>query len=183
MLDSRTIDRIFTRLLVAYAGRWLMMTSGVPDEALKTEWATVLGEVPLWRIDRALDTLDDGPNPPTPRQFRAWCMQASDNQPKPPALQDKTKPDFKRLATELGRLHELQKDRKPDQWIADLKARQRNGETLSAGQLLMLDGAKGAAGLQRGDAVTMRMTPVPHEHLPPGMRTTIKPPRMKKGLR
>lgn len=181
MLDSPTVDRIFTRLLVAYAGRWLMMTNGVPEALHKAEWAEVLADVPRWRIDQALTDLDDSPNPPTPRQFKTWCMRTPDRPKAQPVIEDKRKRDPGRLAAELQRLHALLSRRKPDDTWDELRRRKKAGESLTPAQLQMLRDAT-AARAPAGDAVSMHMTPIPHEHLPPAMRAEIKPPRTRKGL-
>ena len=73
-------------------------------------------------------------------------------------------------------------NRDPMAWATALRDRQRSGEQLTPGQLAALANANGPTGLQRGDAVSMHMTPIPHEHLPPAMRAEIPPPRVKKGL-
>lgn len=181
-LDSRTVDRIFTRLLAAYGSRWLTHIQGVPEQLLRTDWATVLDGVPAWQIDHALEVLDDGPNPPTSRMFRQWCMRSPDvAKPRQPVLEDKRKRDPARLAAELQRLHALLGQRKPDDTWAELKRRKAAGDSLTPAQLQMLRDAT-AARAPAGDAVSMHMTPIPHEHLPPAMRAEIPRPRVKKGL-
>jgi hypothetical protein len=187
-LDSRTVDRIFTRLLAAYGSRWLTHIQGVPEQLLRTDWATVLDGVPAWQIDHALEVLDEGPNPPTSRMFRQWCMRSPDAaKPKQARLAEPqptlaaTKAGLTRLAAELGRLKDLQAKRKPGDWIDDLRARSKAGHLLTLAQQDMLreaDQAKAPA----GDWVSMKMEPVPHEHFPPAMRAEIPPPRVKKGL-
>lgn len=83
---QRWIDRLFTRLQVRYGSSWSRLWAGIDPEAVKADWASVLGTL----FDRnphaiayGLERLPDAP--PTAPVFLRLCMQAPSVQQALPA--------------------------------------------------------------------------------------------------
>lgn len=72
-LPSRTIDAIFTRMLVRYGAAWLRVWDDVPMDAVKADWASELSGLSAESVRHALDNLP-ADRPPTVGQFRALCI-------------------------------------------------------------------------------------------------------------
>lgn len=176
-LDLRVVEAIFTRLLVAYAGRWLNYVEGIPAPALKAEWATVLDGVPRWRIDRAMEVLDDSPNPPTPRMFKAWCFAVPDSLnpeqkrldgPKQVKTPEGTAAGRAMIADAMKRYAAIQASRKPDQWIDEL--RRKPNLTLAVSDMLERGKLNRTGG--SGEGIKW-ITPIERAALPPAMREFV----------
>lgn len=105
-LPTPWIDRIFSKLTVAYGRDFLSRWEGVSMADVKTDWAHELSgfvncpEAIAW----ALAHLPDG-KPPTVMQFRtlANSMPRQENIPLPPPA-----PSAEKLAKELGKMVSLQ---------------------------------------------------------------------------
>lgn len=106
-LPTAWIDRIFTKMTVAYGRDFLSRWEGVDMADVKTDWSHELAgfvncpEAIAW----ALSHLPDG-KPPTVMQFRALAnsMPRQENMPLPPPA-----PSAEKLAQELGRMVSLKK--------------------------------------------------------------------------
>lgn len=132
-LPTPWIDRIFSKLTVAYGRDFLSRWEGVSMADVKTDWAHELSgfvncpEAIAW----ALAHLPDG-KPPTVMQFRALAnsMPRQENIPLPPPA-----PSAEKLAKELGKMVSLQhaiKNTTVDQkeWARRIIARHDGGEKI-----------------------------------------------------
>jgi hypothetical protein len=91
-LPSAWVDRIFSKLTVAYGHRFLGLYSGIDLDAVKADWAeelTSFQQAPN-AVRFALENLPSD-HPPNVFQFRDLCRQAP--QYAPQKLPDLTKPD------------------------------------------------------------------------------------------
>ena len=82
----RWVDRLFSRLQVRYGSAWTRMWVGIEPEAVKADWASMLGQL----FDRnpsalvyGLDHLPD--TPPTAGVFLKLCLAAPDERKALPA--------------------------------------------------------------------------------------------------
>lgn len=165
-LHSSSVEQIFARMLVRYGAMWLRMFDGVDDEALKADWASVLGGLPEWAIRYGLENLP-ADRPPTAMQFRAICATARSDAP---ALPYSPPPKNPTRAAEVRRqVAALTSKTAAREWIDRLLERKRNGEVLTFGQLEALERAKNSGALPF-QAIGGEFTPPPFETLPPGMR-------------
>jgi hypothetical protein len=135
MADLTTIEIIHARLLARYGSAWRAKWAGVDAEVVQKDWQKELTYCPAHSIDYALENLPLD-FPPTAGQFREICRRAPPAPETLPLLKSKpVVPDRRRLAAELQRLHDMQKDRTPRAWLDDLLAKRAAGERLSAAQL------------------------------------------------
>lgn len=167
-LPSAWIDRIFTRILVRYGAAWNAMWRGIPEDAVKADWAQQLHGLTDWALRHGLDNLPPD-RPPTAMQFRAICAMARSDAPALPAPAVMPA-NPQRLADLRARLATVGRSGPgPREWIDRLLERQRNGERLNHGQLDALERASRADALAFSD-VAAEFNPPPADALPPAMR-------------
>jgi hypothetical protein len=149
MLPKQSVDQIFARLLVRYGAAWIRMWDDIDMEAVKADWAEVLGNCSRESIHHALDHLPDG-RPPNAMQFRDLCAAAPRKSADFDAFLDRlgVKPDPERLKRELSKLKT---------WRDDM-ARKLN------------DPAPDRVDYRRTEGFSGPFTPPPEHTLPPGMR-------------
>jgi hypothetical protein len=125
------VDRVFARLLVRYGADWLRRWEGVPEDALKADWAEQLDgfERSPDRIRFALDNLPE--RVPTVTEFRTLCNRRPD--PAQLALPP-VKADPARVASELSRMRAGIKAENPKAWAWRLRDRENAGERLTIAQ-------------------------------------------------
>lgn len=133
-LPASWVDRIFEKLTVAYGHDFLRRWEGLDMAMVKADWAEELagyGAMPQ-AIKYGLDHLP-ADKPPTAKQFRAICntvpvatqmaLPAPVNKPSPQVLA--------RIAT-VGQV-----SGDPKAWARKLKAREEQGDRLTAAQRSM----------------------------------------------
>lgn len=76
-LESRWVDAIHARLLVRYGTRWINLWAGIPEEAVKADWAAELHGLGGDAIRHALEHLPPE-FPPTVTQFKALALGRSE---------------------------------------------------------------------------------------------------------
>ncbi len=76
-LESRYVDAIHARLLVRYGTRWINLWTGIPEEAVKADWAAELHGLRGDAIAHALQHLP-AEFPPTVAQFKALALGRSE---------------------------------------------------------------------------------------------------------
>lgn len=167
-LPDSWIERIFSRMAVRYGTDWTMKWTGFDPNAIKADWAEVLGNTHPDSIAYALGFLPLE-RPPTATQFRDICRRAPDRTPPPKAIEG-PKADPERVRAELRRVRELTARRKPLQWAYDLQEREKAGEALTLQQQHAWREALTKAPLEgfSGD-----FKPIAADLLPPGMRPMV----------
>lgn len=73
-LPLEVVDEIHKSLSVAWGQRFMALYDGVPDEALRADWAQVLDGITPRQLQFALDNLPGG-RPMDAREFRALCVR------------------------------------------------------------------------------------------------------------
>ena len=73
MLPDAWVKRIHGRLLVRYGVAWIRMWEGIPEDAVRADWAEMLSGVSAESMDYALDNLPLD-KPPNAAQFKALCI-------------------------------------------------------------------------------------------------------------
>jgi hypothetical protein len=131
-LSSRFVDAIWARMLVRYGVSWLRKWEGIPDDAVKADWARELDGASGEAIAYALDHLPPDA-PPNVLQFKA--LARCKPEPMPLALPAPKVDDaiVKRVmsgAKRIGRANPLDMFR-------DLKRREEAGERLTQAQRAM----------------------------------------------
>ena len=144
MLPKQSVDQIFARMLVRYGAAWLRMWEGIDMEAVKADWAEVLGRCSRDTIVYALDRLPE--RPPTATQFRDICAQMPVRTDMTKALRLDVKPNPERVKLELSRLKDWQ----------------------AAMERVMSEPAP--TDYRRAEGFSGPFTPPPEHTLPPGMR-------------
>ncbi len=128
------VDRIFVRLLVRYGSEWLRRWEGVPEDALKADWAEQLDGLDRSpdRIRYALEHLPE--RPPTVTEFRATCNR----RPEQTTLAlPAAKADPERIAAALSRMRAGTRANDAKAWAWRLRDRETAGERLSIAQRAM----------------------------------------------
>lgn len=128
-LDSRAVDRIFTRLLVRYGAPWLRLWDGLDIGIVKEDWARELAGMSFEAIIYALDNLPSEKPPATANAFK----QLANNRPHyfqglPPP---KTDPEM--IKSILDRI-KIQASSGSQEWARHLQRREQSGERLSFSQ-------------------------------------------------
>lgn len=148
-LPKQSVDQIFARLLVRYGATWIRMWDDIDMEAVKADWAEVLGHCSREQIRHALEHLPDG-RPPNAMQFRELCAQLPSSTPNmDEVLRLDVKPNPERVKRELARLKT---------WRADMEKGMRETPPATAEEYRRTEGFSGP------------FTPPPEHTLPPGMR-------------
>lgn len=131
MLDARWIDRIMTKLALAYPGRF--PPRAVPVDLLKDEWARELSGLSAEDIKHAMQNLP-GDHPPNAIQFKAICH----SRPKPfnlPTPIAYTAPTPVQVETNRALVAAFDARKGPGfdtkAWARKLRQREANGEKLS----------------------------------------------------
>ena len=76
MLDDKVMNRVFTRLALAYGARWKRMWEGLEEAAVRTAWAHELRDF-AEHLDRIAWALDHLPaSVPSAPAFRDLCREA-----------------------------------------------------------------------------------------------------------
>jgi hypothetical protein len=168
-LNLDTVDKIHTRLLVRYAGKWLNLYAGIDPSMVKSDWAEELGGMRGGRIEHAFQNLPPD-NPPNAAQFRALCLlwraPAPKALPAPKPDPEQARNGLERLNAALAGIGKAQASRGRLQWAYDLQERDKQGDDLTHRQRADYKHALARyAPIQHSD-----MTPVPIEALPPAMR-------------
>lgn len=131
-MPAHYVDRIFTRLMVRYGSEWLRKWEGVPEDAVKADWADQLAgfERRPDCIRYALDNLPE--RVPGVTEFRAICNRMSE--PAAPRLEaPKTNPE--KVAREMAKMQQTKDAIKQAKgWAWRLKAREESGERLTKAQ-------------------------------------------------
>ena len=119
MLPNAWVDRIHTRLLVRYGNEWISKWAGIPEEAVKADWANELAGVRAESIAYALDHLprDRAPNA---AQFHELCRCRPE--PAALALPDYTRADPEVVKAVTGAVKRAAGN-DPKAWARRLKAR------------------------------------------------------------
>lgn len=166
-LPLEWIDSLFARMAVRYGASWLAKWNGIDIAAVKSDWAQELegfasnpDAIKYGLVNLPLDF------PPNAAQFKAICMNRPDIAPLSLA-EGKAKPEsVAKVNAKAAELIEMWRNRKPRQWVDDLRAKQARGETLSFRQQEAL---KSAEEKHRPEIVGT-FTPIPVDVLPPAMR-------------
>lgn len=82
--SQRWIERLFARLAVRYGVAWTRMWAGIDPEAVKADWASVLGALydrNPQALSYGLDHLPDD-KPPSATAFLRLCLPAPDATPR-----------------------------------------------------------------------------------------------------
>lgn len=124
-MPNAWVDRIFARMLVRYGSEWIRRWEGVPEEAVKADWAEQLDgmERSPARIKYALDNLPD--RPPTVTEFRAACnrFHADELQKLPAPVPDReTVERFRAATADIGK-HKAD----PFAWARNLREIEQSG--------------------------------------------------------
>ena len=132
-LDERCVNAIHARLLVRYGTRWVSMWSGIPEEAVKADWANELHGLGGDAISHALEHLPPE-FPPTVLQFKALALRRTE--PKLPAL-PAPKPDPEKVAEIVASVKQITRGSPGRDWAHRLREREERGEPLSHAQRTM----------------------------------------------
>jgi hypothetical protein len=134
------IEKIFSRLAVAYGQDFLNRWRGIPISDVKADWSSCLAgfsDNPR-SIAFALENLPDS-KPPTAQEFRAICRQAPSQAP---LMIQASKADYKVVADAIksmgaGSISAQSGDSKRDHkmWAKRLKDRHDRGEKLALFQV------------------------------------------------
>lgn len=165
-LPAAWIDALFARLTVRYGAAFMRQYEGIPLDAVKSDWAAVLGGFDGEDIKHALGSLP-ADWPPTVMQFRALC----NNRPRQdePLRIDGPPPDPARVAALIQRMVDApQATRGPASVIARLREIAQT-RPLTQAQRQALAECERRMG-DSGGEVSGPFTPIPVECLPPGMR-------------
>lgn len=149
-LPKQSVDQIFARLLVRYGATWIRMWDDIDMEAVKADWAEVLGHCSREQIRHALEHLPDV-RPPNAMQFRDLCGSLPRQSAEFDGFLQRlgVKPDPERLKRELSKLKT---------WRADIEKGMREAPPATAEEYRRTEGFSGP------------FTPPPEHTLPPGMR-------------
>lgn len=175
-LPGTWVHRIWSAMRSNYGAefdrRW-QCPEGVDPEAhvqeLRETWQRELRNFRTFpeAISYGLENLP--PRPPSLPEFRAICLRApapqrpAQAQLLPPASRDRP-----RLAAELGRALEMQRERQPTACLEEMEAKVARGEKLSPGQLAWLRNAQ--ENRPAGAAMPTDFRGVDPAKMPPSMR-------------
>ncbi len=127
------VDRIFTKLSLAYGREFIGRWEGLSIGDVKTDWAHELAGFENWpeAIAFAFDHLPE--RPPTVQQFRGICMKAPAKQhlalPAPQANPDRMKSEIAKLKESMS-VKPVSKVRDRD-WAKLVISRFESGEKIS----------------------------------------------------
>lgn len=127
-LPPEQLDRIWSKLTVAYGHLFKAQWDGIPMGAVREDWAEELAgftEKP-WAIDYALQHRPDR-TPLTAAMFRRLCSQAPDPAKPPEAI---VPADPRRVAAVVSKVSGRD-TRHPKAWAWDLRDRELRGDMLS----------------------------------------------------
>ena len=127
MLDARWVDSIHTRLLVRFGAAWVRMWEGIPEDAVKADWAQHLSGLAGWAIKHALENLP-ADRPPTVGQFRSLCLGAPIAAP---VALPAPKADPERVAAELAKMQRSVVPGDGKDWAHRLREREKQGGRLT----------------------------------------------------
>lgn len=146
-LESRWVDAIHARLLVRYGTRWINLWAGIPEEAVKADWAAELHGLGGDAITHALQHLPPE-FPPTVAQFKALALGRSE--PPLKAL-SAPKPDPQVVAQIVAKAKTIGAGCIGKEWAHRLREREERGERLPAASRAMW-----RAALAEGDSPSER---------------------------
>lgn len=126
-LESRWVDAIHARLLVRYGTRWVSMWAGIPEEAVKADWASELHGLGGDAIKHALEHLPME-FPPTVAQFKALALGRKER-PLPALPAPKADPEV--VAKIVASAKEIGRGCVGKEWAHALKAREESGAHLT----------------------------------------------------
>lgn len=141
--SQRWIDRLFARLMVRYGVAWTRMWAGIDAEAVKADWASVLGKMYDRNPQALAYGLDHLPEdrPPTATAFLRLCLAAPESTPLLAAPVAKPDPQF--AAAVHQRISDARSDRPYQLPAAEcagrLKATLARGGRLGPAQRHMLE--------------------------------------------
>lgn len=130
-LKSETVDAIFARMLARYGSAWIAKWQGVPMDAVKADWASVLDGASKEQILYALQYMPLE-FPPTSAQFRSLCCRApAPTQPIAlPAPRDPERTaDLAVAARQASQLGKQGAD--PKEWAIRMQTRDMGGEKIT----------------------------------------------------
>lgn len=133
------VDRIFTKLSLAYGREFIGRWEGLSIGDVKTDWAHELAGFENWpeAIAFAFDHLPE--RPPTVQQFRGICMKAPAKQhlalPAPQANPDRMKSEIAKLKESMS-VKPVSKVRDRD-WAKRILARHESVEKISPAVIRM----------------------------------------------
>ena len=162
------VERIHTRLLVRYTNLWVAKHAGLNAEAMdavKKDWASVLGRVSASQIKFGLENLPEQ-FPPTSTQFAAICLRRPEyinEKPSleaPPANPDRMAEIIKEVKSALSRKSGIE-------WAKRLKERAENGERQPLANRDMWNQALADPPLENLNGVFVQ---IPDDALPSAMR-------------
>jgi hypothetical protein len=169
-LDSQVVDEIHARLAIRYGAKWMNLWTGIPQEAVKADWAEQLSGLTPAGVRYALDNLP-ADAPPNVAQFRAMANRAPEYQPPALPAPPPSPKGLQRVADAIskatGRKLETVAE-KAERCFARLRAL-RDAGRLSAGQRDFLQRAEAGMSPSAGERF-MDFTAPPLHVLPPGMR-------------
>ena len=132
-LESRWVDAIHARLLVRYGTRWVSMWSGIPEEAVKADWANELHGLGGDAIQHAMEHLPPE-FPPTVSQFKSIALGRKE----PPLVAlPAPKADPAVVAKAVASVKVIGTGCVGKEWAERLRAREESGERLSQAQRQM----------------------------------------------
>lgn len=143
-MQSRAIDRVFSRLSATYGAAWDRAMGSAPLDDVKAAWAHELSGFAdrLQDVAWALEHLPE--RCPNLIEFRNLCRQAP--APAAPRL-EAPKADPERVHAELAKLAAVRDGARPDpkDWARRILARAEAGERINRMPLLMARQALGLA--------------------------------------
>ena len=172
-LSIETVDKIHTRLLVRYAGKWLNLYAGIDPQLVKADWSEELGGMHGGRIEHAFQNLPPD-NPPNAAQFRVLCLgwrpPAPKALPAPAPDPERDRNGLQRLNEALAAIGKAQASRSRLQWAYDLQDRDAKGEALTPQQRADYKQAL----VRYAPTFIGDFEPIGVESLPPGLRADIE---------
>lgn len=132
-LPTKTIDRLFERLTLAYGVQFMAQYEGMPIADVKTDWCEWLSMYGN-RLDAVAWALDNLPERPTNAvQFRNLCRQApapaTPMLPSPPPNPERMRTELAKLAPVLSASKGEARDHKA--WARSIVARDAAGERIN----------------------------------------------------
>lgn len=131
--DLSWVERLHTRLLVRYGGRWLKLWEHVADEdwpVQRQDWANELADISAAQIEWAMQHLPA--MPPNASEFKALCLTKPYRQQTPLLDNTPLEADPTRTRALLEQAHQAMKNKpKGVEWAEALRAREEAGEQLT----------------------------------------------------